>query len=285
MRVKPSSLLTLLLGLLLPVPLLLIVGTAFWNPWSEEGLRAAAATPILELEETWKLQTYSQACWRGQDCEPPLGCLGVSGTRREGLCSDSWCTTDLQCGEGETCRTLPTLDDGPLVRVCVDSGERKEGEACIPARGPGENTCEQGLHCNRAWCGRRCELKDPQSCPQGFFCREGLDGPSCLPTCEVSGCAEGQECVTLREGISVCAVVRGENCQKVPCSGGGLCSVWPPRYKDSRLELKMACSQISCSDGGPGCPPGTSCVQGLCRHPCDPGMPDAGPTVCPPRHP
>ncbi|OJT25762.1 hypothetical protein BO221_07875 [Archangium sp. Cb G35] len=142
-----------------------------------------------------------------------------------------------------------------------------------------------GFRCNAGWCGRSCQPDEPTSCPQGFFCREGIDGHSCLPTCEETGCSNGQECVSLGEGISVCAVVRGNNCQKVPCSEGGLCSVWPPRYEDSRLELKMACSRVSCSDGGPACPPGTSCVQGLCRHPSESGPFDAGPPVSPPRHP
>lgn len=281
---KRSTLLTLLLGLLLPMPLMLIMAKGSGALGSKEGSRATA-TPILQLDETWELQTYSQRCWRGRDCEPPLGCLALSVSTREGLCSDSWCTTDLQCREGRVCRTLPTMDDGPLVRVCVHPGERKEGEACVSARGPLENTCKQGLRCNAGWCGRSCQPDEPTSCPQGFFCREGLDGPSCLPTCEATGCSEGQECVSLGEGISVCAMVRGENCQKMPCSDGGLCSVWPPRYKDSRLELKMACSRISCSDGGPACPPGTSCVQGLCRHPSESGPFDAGPPVSPPRHP
>src|SRR3712207_8268810 len=35
----------------------------------------------------------------------PLGCLSLSSLEREGICSDSWCRTDLQCTEGRTCRS------------------------------------------------------------------------------------------------------------------------------------------------------------------------------------
>ena len=135
--------------------------------------------------------------------------------------------------------------------------------------GMDEETCALGLRCNEGWCGRPCQPDESTSCPEGFFCREGVNGPSCLPTCGARGCPEGQQCIALGEGISVCAVVRGENCQKVPCPEDSLCSVWPPRYRESRLVLKMACSRLSCGDGEPACPPGTSCTRGVCqpRHP------------------
>lgn len=260
-----STFLAVVLGLLLPVPLVFLTSTAYWELWSDEGAKKVKAVPTLALEETWKLQTYGQRCWRGEDCERPLGCLSLSALEREGICSDSWCMTDLQCTEGRTCQALPTLDDGPPVRACVDPGSRKEGEPCVLARKPLENTCASGLRCNEGWCGRPCQADEPTSCPQGFFCREGLNGPSCLPTCEATGCPGGQQCIAMGEGSSVCAVVRGENCQKVPCPAGGLCSVWPPRYKDSGLELRMACSHLPCGDAQPACPRGTSCVQGSCQ--------------------
>ena len=281
---KRGTFFAIILGCLLPMPFVLVTGMV-WKSWSEERTRRAKESPILALEETWKLQTYSQKCWRGADCESPLGCLSFSANEREGLCSDSWCKTDLQCRDGSTCQTLPTLDEGPLVRACVFPGLRKEGEACVLAREPRDRTCAQGLHCNAGWCGRPCQSEVSTSCPEGFFCRSGIDGPSCLPTCEVKGCPEGQQCISMGEGISVCAVVRGENCQKVPCSEDRLCSLWPPRYKESRLELRMACAHFACGTGRPACPPGTSCVQGACRRTCEPVFPDAGPAVCQPRHP
>jgi hypothetical protein len=266
MPVRWSTLLGGIAGLLLPVPLMFLAGAMRGGQPVEMPHVKEQVAPILPLHEQKALQTFGRDCSGREECEAPLGCLYFAG-EREGFCGGSTCQADFQCGEDWMCQTVRTLGDGALIRTCVPPGMRKEGEACVQTLGQEEQTCAEGFRCNAGWCGRSCQPEDPTSCPQGFFCREGLDGPSCLPTCEASGCAEGQACVPLHEGISVCAVVRGENCQKVPCSNGGLCSVWPPRYKESRLELKMACSLVSCSDGGPGCPPGTSCVQGLCRHP------------------
>lgn len=213
-----------------------------WKSWSEESARRVKESPRLALEETWRLQTYSRKCWKGTDCEPPLGCLSVSAHEREGLCSDSWCRTDLQCGEGRTCQTLRTLDEGPLVRVCVEPGRRKEGEACVLARGPAESTCTRGLRCGGGWCGRPCEMGHPESCPEGSFCRDGLDGPSCLPTCEGRRCSEDQQCVPMGDGVSVCAKVLGENCRRAPCPEGRQCTLGPLRYtKSGTVKLEMSC--------------------------------------------
>ena len=257
MQVKRSTFLALLLGFLLPLPFVLFMGLA-WKSWSEERARMFKESPRLELEETWGLQTYSKKCWKGTDCESPLGCLSFSAYEREGLCSDSWCRTDLQCREGQTCQTLRTLDEGPLVRVCVDPGGRKEGEACVPAMGPEKSTCAQGLRCNDGWCGRPCEMDEPESCPEGFFCRDGLNGPSCLPTCEGRTCLEGQQCVPMEEGVSVCVKVLGENCRRTPCPEGQQCNFGPFRYTKSGVaKLKMACTQpragneVACPDAGP----------------------------------
>jgi hypothetical protein len=282
--VKWSTIIGGVIGFVLPVPLILLVDMMRREEPVEVPHADEQVAPILPLEEQKALQTFGRDCWKAEDCESPLGCLYFAGASK-GFCGGSTCQADFQCGEDWMCQTVRTLGRGALIRTCVPPGMRREGEACVQTLGMDEETCALGFHCNAGWCGRSCQPEEPTSCPRGFFCREGLNGPSCLPTCEATGCREGQECISLGEGLSVCAVVRGENCQKVPCSDGGLCSVWPPRYKESRLELKMACTRLSCSEDGPGCPQGTTCVQGVCRHVCDPGLPDAGPTVCPPRHP
>jgi hypothetical protein len=217
-----------------------------WKSWSEERTRMTKESPVLALEETWRLQTYSQKCWKGADCEPPLGCLSFSAHEREGLCSDSWCMTDLQCREEGTCQTVRTLDEGPLVRACVDPGWRKEGEACVLAMGPEKNTCARGLRCNDGWCGRPCDLDDSGSCPEGFFCRDGLNGPSCMPTCEGRNCSEGQQCVPMEDGVSVCVKLLGEDCRRTPCPEGLQCAMGPFRYtKSGVVKLKMACTQLA----------------------------------------
>ncbi len=262
---KRSTFLAIILCVLLPLPLVLIMGMA-WKSLSEERARRVKESPVLALEETWRLQTYSQKCWKGADCEPPLGCLSFSAHEREGLCSDSWCMTDLQCSEGGTCQTLPTLDDGPLVRACVSPGLRKEGEACVLAREPRRSTCARGLRCNGGWCGRPCELDDSKSCPEGFFCRDGLNGPSCMPSCEGMSCSEGQQCIPMEEGVSVCVKLLGEDCRRTPCPEGQQCTMGPLRYtKSGVVKLKMACMQLRAGN--------------------EAACPDAGPAACQSRHP
>src|SRR6185369_3015285 len=105
---------------------------------------------------------------------------------RKGFCGGSTCQADFQCGEYWMCQTVHTLGDGALIRTCVPPGLRREGEACVRTLGRDEETCASGLRCNKGWCGRSCQADEPTSCPQGFFCREGLNGPSCLPTCEAT---------------------------------------------------------------------------------------------------
>jgi hypothetical protein len=262
--VKWSTFIGGIIGLVLPVPLMLLIDTIREERPVEAPHAIARVAPILPLHEQKALQTFGRDCWRHDDCEPPLGCLYFAGERK-GFCGGSTCQMDFQCGGDWMCQTVRTLGGGGLIRTCVPPGVRKEGEACVQTLGVEEQTCAWGLRCTEGWCGRPCQLDEPTSCPRGFFCREGLEGPSCLPSCEGRRCPEGQECITLGEGISACAEVRGENCQKVPCPEGDLCFVWPPRYKDSRLNLKMECTHLTCGEDRSACPPGTSCVQGACR--------------------
>ena len=45
-------------------------------------------------------------------------------------------------------------------------------------------------------------MKEPSSCPEGFFCADTTPGPACRPTCEGRDCPEGQQCIRDRKGAS-----------------------------------------------------------------------------------
>jgi hypothetical protein len=265
-----SRFLAAVLGLLLVLPLALLLRLLHPAPPSRTALPQVTISPMLTEAEAYALHTYRQRCLRQEDCEPPLGCLPkLDGT--EGVCFDSGCLTDMQCAEdGMVCRTLSTLGNGPLVRACVSPGKRQEGEACSEQRWSSRHSaCAQGLVCNQGWCGRRCQQGDSSTCPEGFFCQEGLDGPSCLPTCEGRICPEGQPCLRLEGGVSVCANLRGEPCQEQACAPGESCLAGDPRQTSSGLVLWQRCAR-ACGRGKEPCPNGLPCIEGICRSRCAP---------------
>lgn len=268
MRWQPF--LAVLTGLMLPLPIVLAVGAErLWpdnRAFPQEPQKdMRAVSPILSLDERRALLTHERPCKQPEDCEPPLGCVPL--LRGQALCSASECQTDLQCAEGFTCKALRSLGQGPLVRLCVVQGLADEGTLCFPSfTFKREMVCRPGLLCN-TYCGRPCQPGEPESCPEGSSCMEGSEGPSCMPHCEEDACAEGQQCVRLEKGFSVCAQIRGENCQSQSCPEGTSCHV---RYLSGRpRQIQLECIR-KCGDGHPACPNGTVCEQGDCRRPCDP---------------
>lgn len=132
--------------------------------------------------------------------------------------------------------------------------------------------CRPELLCNNLFCGRPCKLDTPATCPRGYVCRDGLNGPSCLPSCEESGCSEGKACVRIQHrDISFCAEVVGENCQAKQCPQGRECNVV---YTMRSEKVAMACA-LPCKDDS-GCPTGFICSWGAyCERRCFPGLPDS----------
>jgi hypothetical protein len=263
--------LAFLLGFLLVLPLVWAIHVAMFG-----GLHltpGAKVAPMLAPSERQGLMTYERACGGHRDCEPPLGCFFNTRSRWM-YCTDSRCMTDQQCSEEMACLTQKTQGGGPPIRYCTLVGLRKEGEACAEMPPSQAYACQRGLFCQEGRCGRPCQLDSPESCPEGFFCREGLNGPSCLPTCEGRACPDGQECVRLEMGMSVCAEVHGQNCQRTPCSPGAhKCSVWDP--PDHPSEVWMTCL-IRCGEKNtPSCPEGFVCEMNYCRKSCDPAVPNA----------
>lgn len=271
------TLLAVLGALLLPVPLLWMLGTALYGGAEPgpvaQGLRVV---PMLSDSERSRLSTYQRTCRRGW-CNPPLACL-ADARLMEFYCSDSKCLTDQQCPEGLTCQPGRALEQGTLIRICVPVGVRKEGEACLEIPPSQEEGCERGLRC-AGWCGRPCKPDESGSCPGGFFCADEPQGPLCLPTCESQGCPEGQHCIRgTRQGVSFCSRVLGEDCQQTPCPEGQRCKVWKEEARPGLVW--MGCTLRCGPKGGPPCPEGSFCYGDECRKVCNPKAPDS----CPPYH-
>ena len=237
-----------------------------------EGVRLV---PVLSDEERRQRATWHHPCREDAECEAPLVCF-FNSRSSERYCSDSTCLTDAQCPGGFACRTVPAARQNTSVQVCTQVGVRKEGEECVLMPSTPNAGCEWGLLCSGR-CGRPCQRDVPASCPQGFFCADGLQGPSCLPTCEGRACPEGQQCVSLGKGASLCAYIHGEDCQRQSCADGQRC------VARTRLGVQehvwMECVQ-PCGDERAPCPEGFRCLRQECRQRCDPDASD----TCGPWH-
>lgn len=264
-------LLAVLLGFLLPLPLLWAFSRLLpgWDGTLNLRPDSGDVVPRLSSEEASQRLTYLRPCLKDEDCEAPLVCLrgrGLLGVKA--VCTSSQCQTDKDCSEGFTCHAVPV---GPhRVRLCEAQGRAGEGASCLILPRDQEMGCEEGLVCADSWCRRRCNPHEPQSCPEGSFCGTGHAGdPLCLPTCEGRSCPEGQQCVRLNHGGSVCARLHGTNCQRDACPTGQVCDVTLPS-RENAGEAWMRC-QRPCDKESPSCPENTLCMAERCRQRCDPG--------------
>jgi hypothetical protein len=257
-------------ALLLPLPVvLLVLGAKYPGLWVPKPAETHLS-PVLGFEEKMRRQTYRRDCQRSSECEPPLGCLDDIRARTA-YCTDSQCTQDSECAEDEQCRAVATVGGGPLVRLCIPAGLRKEGEQCWQVPTDKESACEKALLCGGdGWCARPCQKQDAASCPEGFFCADVAPEPVCLPTCQGRPCPEGLRCVRFNDGVSSCARVYGPPCQEdASCAECAISSF--PRYPG---EVWMQCVQ-RCGQGRPPCPEGSACKIQRCLPRCDRKAPDS----------
>jgi len=262
-------------AMLFPLPLMLLLGGVVRMGMPEqERVHGRRVAPVLGSEERLRLTSYHRDCRSASDCESPLGCLpdARAGTN---YCTDSQCLTDVQCQGGQVCRPLVTFDDGPVVRICIPPGLRKEGEQCVRIGRAPEAVCGPGLICGgqSGLCARPCRKDDAAACPEDFSCVDTEPEPLCLPTCESKGCPEGQHCIRYSEGASICEKVYGTQCQQTPCPENQKCEL---DHATSHLAtVWMQCVQ-SCRKAPSSCPPGLICDGWACHPQCDPN----GPNTC-----
>jgi hypothetical protein len=272
---KWRMLLALLSGLLLVLPLAWLSFTVLFGSGTNTSTpQGKTLVPMLSPEERQRLLTYERDCETDADCEPPLRCF-FSTRSMSRYCTDSRCVTDLQCKEGFVCRTQTTTRGEAPLRVCSLVGSRKEGEECLEHASSADYACEKDLLC-QGRCGRPCQMEEPSSCPEGFFCHGGTDGPSCLPTCEGRTCPEGQRCVVLDRPrlqdrhVSLCARMYGQDSGQNPCPQGQRCV--QRDYPEHPGSVWMECIS-PCGGGAPPCPEGTVCAMSQCLESCTPEDP------------
>lgn len=261
-------------GVLLPLPFVVLLGGLLQPEALPQPPAQGRISPVLDGEQRTRLMTYGKTCDLSSECEPPLGCLFQARSRRS-VCSDSQCTTDAQCPEGQVCQVIATEGAGPLVRYCVPTGVRQEGESCIVIASNKENACAPGLLCGGqyGWCARPCHPGAAAGCPEGFFCANTIPQPVCLPSCEARGCPSGQFCVRFMEGTSVCARVYGPNCQQSPCPEGRRCEAHLEPSHPGKVWMECV---VRCGKDHPPCEAGLVCDALRCIPGCDP----QGPEVC-----
>ena len=271
---KWRTLLSIFAGVLLLLPLVLLLWKLLQPEVGTEAPPGVRISPLLDSEQRMRLITYGRPCDSSAGCDPPLGCL-YQYRYGQAFCTDSQCTTDAQCPEGQACRKLSTKENGPLVRFCIPLGVRQEGENCVEVPEDQEGACAPGLLCGgmTGWCARPCHLGAAADCPEGFFCADTTPEPVCLPTCEKRGCPAGQQCIRFSEGSSQCAQAYGTNCQQSPCPKDQRCHLLPhPKHPG---KAWLWCIE-RCGKDAPPCSAGKVCDGWKCIPACDP----QGPAVC-----
>lgn len=278
-RMKWRTLLITLLGFALPLPLAWLLYTSFLGQMKGEEVNRVLSqgvhlVPMLTLEERRHLPTYERRCESDTDCDPRLRCFWDMRAQRS-YCTDSKCMSDEQCPEEFSCRFMTAENDKDVLRFCSLVGVRGEGEMC--ARSPSERRygCRRDLTC-RGLCGRPCELGDPTSCPEGFFCEEDPAGATCMPTCEGRTCPEGQRCIPWGARVSMCARVFGPDCLRTPCPSNQNCTV--DHHPEVADALWTQCLQRCSGPKDASCPEGTVCYFYYCRKSCT----KEDPSACPP---
>ncbi len=262
-----------ILGLSLPLVSLSYFVLSSLSP-QRAPARHRPIVPMLSDEKRLRLKTHAQACKTDEDCEAPLSCFYNMRTQRR-YCSDSTCSTDKDCEEDFTCRLLRSSKGEALLRTCALEGLRQEGEMCNELPALRIEGCAKGLLCN-GFCGRPCRLEQSTSCPDGYTCKDGDNGPSCQPMCEGRPCPLGERCTSLFGGLgSTCMRVYGQDCGTTPCATGLQCrQATSPRTPG---KVWMECLSL-CAQNEPRCPDGQACSLFQCRPACSP----EGPSTCSP---
>lgn len=209
------------------------------------------------------------SCWTDSDCPRGQGCVPDWKTRRF-KCVSSECEEDTHCFPGFVCRTVSTGITDTVIRRCVPEGVQQEGEACAAVTSSRRSTCREGLRCVDQMCTAPCQLDVPTSCPSGYTCTDGPDGPGCVPDCQKLGCPQGQQCKHLKGSDYTCLERVTGTCPESSCAEGERCNV-----NLFRGHGTFWCARV-CNPLRPdSCPSGQVCgkasgTASTCYRQCDP---------------
>ncbi|QRN98394.1 hypothetical protein JRI60_04860 [Archangium violaceum] len=144
-------------------------------------------------------------------------------------CMPSDCEEDAHCFPGFVCRVANNEATGSIIRRCTPEGVRREGESCDSGFISPGAACREGLRCVNGVCSLPCQRNDSGSCPSGYSCEEGRDGPGCVPDCQKLGCPQGQRCKRITDSESRCLESVFGTCPETPCPEGERCIKWMSR--------------------------------------------------------
>ncbi len=137
----------ILLGVLLPLPWVLVVIAPHLGQQADDGPRANLS-PVLSLEERRQRVTYHRPCETSAECEPPRGCL------------DHWRLKTSRCTDSECVPGRPFLP-----------GARDRGWCGRPCQGRSPGRCAEGFVCAE-------DLPEPACLPT---CEAGGPARRCGP--------------------------------------------------------------------------------------------------------
>lgn len=258
------------------IAMVAVGGAGTW--WWRSRIRDAGARtvlPALSRAQLQLLRTYQRRC-RGQaDCEPPLGC--VDDLRlQDRICLGSECDSEHPCGPGFMCAPY-RLQKELSIGLCFVEGTQNEGQPCERFPLKKDRGCRPGLICNGGYCGRACDPTKPSSCPDRFVCHDWYGEATCLPSCLRSACPSETRCIRLEREFSVCAILRGQDCDEQPCPEREVCRR-ELGYQRSPQVVKMWCARPCNKGEGQPCPTGWYCYNESCARLCGENAPGA----CPP---
>lgn len=261
---KGRAWLATLFGVLLALPMMWASSRLLLSGLHESAAREERRkfVPILAPDEKRRLLSFNRDCEGDEECDTPLVCLPDQLLLRR-ACVASNCETDADCNAGLSCHSIAAGER--VVRRCGAPGDVTEGKLCMELPVRRSMACAPGLECTHTKCRRPCQPQEPHGCPEGFYCHAAdAKGSVCLPTCEGRTCPEGERCVALEHGVSVCARVKGTDCQLHPCPAGQVCEVMA---RESQNRVGMTCLP-SCGPKLPSCPEGFSCMGDRCIQRC-----------------